>query len=72
MSVLCANCDTPLKYYSAKSVGEMLDVSPKTVREWANSGQLQGIKLGHGANDWKFRIDWVREFTDKRWGEING
>ena len=53
---------------TAREVGQILGVSSKTVREWANEGVLKGVKIdnGPGKETWEFSEDGVYSCTDTR------
>lgn len=53
---------------TAREVAQILGVSPKTVREWANDGVLKGEKTddGPGKETWEFFEDELYSSTDKR------
>lgn len=71
MSGLCEECAQPIQYFSSAKVAKMLDVSPKTVREMARDGLITGVKMGTGDRDWKFRLDWIQEYTEARYAEMH-
>lgn len=53
---------------TAREVGQVLGVSSKTVRDWANDGVLKGVKTdnGPGREGWEFLEDDVYSCPDTR------
>jgi hypothetical protein len=53
---------------TAREVGQVLGVSSKTVRDWANDGVLKGVKIdnGPGKEGWEFREEDVYSCPDTR------
>jgi len=53
---------------TAREVGQVLGVSSKTVRDWANDGVLKGVKIdnGPGKEGWEFREEDVYSCADTR------
>ncbi len=35
------------RFVSTKEMGPLLGVSPRTIRNWINSGRIKGYKIGH-------------------------
>lgn len=50
-----------------RTVAEMFDVEPATVREWLKNGDLQGVKIGKG-HYWRIPKSAAIELATKRYG----
>ena len=53
---------------TAREVADILGVSSKTVREWANEGVLRGVKTdnGPGKETWEFSEEEIYSCTDAK------
>ena len=49
-----------IKLYTIKDISEMLRVTPRTVRNYIQTGKLKGTKIGGG---WRVRAEDFQNFT---------
>lgn len=54
------------KLLNVKKSAAFLDVSPSSIRRWAQNGQLVGLKIG-SRGDWRFTRDNLMRMTRKGW-----
>ena len=57
-----------VKLYATGDVAVLCAVTPETVRNWINSGDLKAIRIN---NFWRVRHTDLKAFLDSRHGEIN-
>lgn len=50
------------KYYTADEVGEKLNVTPKTIRDWIKSGKLHAFRFG---NVYRISEKDINDFIEK-------
>jgi excisionase family DNA binding protein len=60
--------ETEVKLYTTGEVALLCSVTPETVRNWINSGDLKAIRIN---NFWRVRHTDLKAFLDSKHGEVS-
>ncbi len=51
------------KYYTPEEAGEILSLSPNTIREWLRRGKVKGVKLSRKA--WRIKESEIKRLLQE-------